>query len=161
MPENPVQATEAALTPEWILDIYRSFGLSVRVWRSERWENPIHDGAAVNFFLPGKDYRSGDGQITADLLHEVCHAIVWDAQGRIGTNQWGLGNFFSSTGPGLTIEAMVNILHCFLLAEHGEEKAARGLLRDDLGSQSVTTPADLIEAVRIWTVYKARCAVQA
>lgn len=161
LPENLVEATEHAPIREWIVEAYQSLGLTLRLWLRERSDNPIHDGAVVNFFFPEKDYRSNHWTFEESLIHEVCHAIVWDAQGRIGTNQWGLGSYFSSTGPGRTIEAMVTILHSFLLAEHGDEEEARRMIRDDLGSQSVTTPADFIEAVRIWERYKARREVQA
>ena len=97
MPKNLVEAVEAPFISEWVLDIYRSLGLSVRIWRSRRWENPIHDEAVVNFFFPEKDYRSKE-TLTDSLLHEVCHAIVWHDHGRIGTNQWGLGNYFNPRG---------------------------------------------------------------
>ena len=73
----------------------------------------------------------------------------------------GARELLQPEGPGQTIEAVVNILHSFLLGEHGEHGAARELLRGELGSESITTPGDFMEAVRIWTAYKARCVVQA
>jgi hypothetical protein len=93
------------------------------------------------------------------LIHELCHAIVWDAQGRIGTNQWGLGPYFSTSGPGRTIEALVEVLHSFFLSTNGDEAGSRKVLREEFsGSTAAINHEDFIEAVRIWGDFQARLA---